>query len=592
MPYAPRFTNLVKMLEHSVQRFGEKPLLGTRQSDGWKWTTFAEFNRLVGDCRGGLSTLGIGRGDKVAVISNNRLEWAVAAHATYGLGAAYVAMYETQLDKEWQYILEDSGAKVCFVANSRIAERVEKFRAECPKLEKVIGFEGAKGSGTSFDDLLSSGRSHPAEAVTTKDSDVASLIYTSGTTGNPKGVKLTHYNLAANVSAILEVAPISADELSLSFLPWAHVFGGCIELNSAIAAGNAIAICDDTAKLIDYLPEVRPTLLFAVPRIWNRIYDGVQKQIAGRPKLIQDIFRNGMSARSKQKRGAPLTLAERVSLPIAKKLVFSKILARFGGRLRFACSGAAALSKEVAEFVDNLGIEVYEGYGMTESSGCTTSNRPGESRVGSVGRPIPGVDVKIDHTAAGAGPDEGEIVIYGTGVMAGYHNLDDATRDTLTADSGLRTGDLGRIDADGYLYITGRVKELFKLSNGKYVAPAPLEEILQLSPYVAQCVVYGDDRPHNVALIVPDLDSLRAWAKTSGVSTSTAELFADPKTRALFTAELERFGKDFKGYERVKGFVLEAEPLTTENGMLTPTLKVKRRNVVKKYEAQLVGLYS
>lgn len=592
MPYTPRFTNLVTILRTSVAKYPSKPLFGTRRGGTWQWTSYAEFGALVDQCRGGLASLGVGPGDRVAVISNNRLEWIVAAHATFSLGGVYTAMYETQLDKEWAYILRDSGAKVCLVANRAILERVEKCRGECPELQHLVAFDGASEGELSYAELLRRGRETNVPAVTPADQDVACFIYTSGTTGNPKGVKLTHWNLAANVSGILDVAPIREDECSLAFLPWAHVYGGCIELNGAIATGNAVAICDDTSKLVEYLPEVRPTMLFAVPRIWNRIYDGVQKQVAAKPKVIQAIFRNGMSGRSKEKRGEPLTVAERISLPLAKKLVFSKIVARFGGRLRFAFSGAAALSRDVAEFVDNLGIEVYEGYGMTESSGCTTSNRPGASRLGSVGKPIPGVDVKIDHDAPGAGPGEGEIVIYGTGVMAGYHHLDHATRESLTPDGGLRTGDLGRIDEEGFLYVTGRVKELFKLSNGKYVAPAPLEEQLQLSPFISQCVVYGDDQPHNVALIVPDMDSLLGWAREHGVPTSVPELLADPRTRALYSTELEKHGKEFKGYERVKAFFFEPEPFTTDNGMLTPTLKLKRRNVVARYKDRLLALYA
>lgn len=592
MKYQPRLTNLVTMLVESVGKYGPRQAFGTRRSSGWEWISYAELGRKVDEFRGGLASLGIGKGDRVAVISNNRVEWAVGAHATYGLGAVYVPMYETQLDKEWAYILADSGAKTCLVSNRKILDRVRALRADCPALETIVCFEGGAGSDElSFDAIVQRGREHPKERVVPADTDIAMFIYTSGTTGNPKGVRLTHFNLAANVSAILDVSPIREGELSLAFLPWAHVFGGCIEINSVIATGNSIAICDDTSKLIEYLPEVKPTVLFAVPRIWNRIYDGVQKKMAAEPKAIQLLFATGMRARSKEKRGESLTVVERIGLVLAQRLIFSKIVERFGGRLRFAFSGAAALSREVAEFIDNLGIQVYEGYGMTESSGATTSNRPGATRIGSVGKPMPGAEIKLDHSAPGAGEGEGEIIIYGTGVMAGYHHLDDVTKQTLTADGGLRTGDLGRIDADGYLYITGRVKELFKLSNGKYVAPALLEETLVLSPYIAQCLVYGDDRPHNVAVVIPDMDSLRAWAAENGVGSSDAEILASPRTRELISRELEKYGKDFKGYERIKNFVLSSEPFTTDNGLLTPTLKLKRRGAVQQYATQLAALY-
>jgi long-chain acyl-CoA synthetase len=331
--------------------------------------------------------------------------------------------------------------------------------------------------------------------------------------------------------------------------------------------------------------------MFAVPRIWNRIYDGVRKQVAGRPKAIQRIFELGLSAKAKQKRGQPLGFGEQLALPVAQKLIFSKIAQRFGGELRFAFSGAAALAPEVGEFIDNLGIQVYEGYGMTETSGCTTANLPGAVKIGSVGKPLPGVAIEIDRSAPGAQNDEGEIIVRGTGVMAGYHNQPEATRETLTADGGLRTGDLGRIDGDGFLFITGRVKELYKLSNGKYVAPAPLEEKLQLSPFIAQCVVYGADQPHNVALIVPDMAALQEWAKENSLPTESGALLSHPRTRELIRKELDHWSRDFKGFETIRDFVLSAEELTTGNDMLTPTLKLKRRNATARYEAQFKALY-
>jgi long-chain acyl-CoA synthetase len=497
-----------------------------------------------------------------------------------------VPMYEAQLDRDWQYILSDSGSKVCFVAGEGVAKRIRALQADLPDLQHVIDFENA-----GYRELLERGAASPAQATQPADSDVAMLIYTSGTTGKPKGVRLTHKNLAANVSGLMEVAPVSRGDRSLAFLPWAHVFGGSVELNTVLAIGGTLAICDNTDKLLGYLPEVKPTMMFAVPRIWNRIYDGVRKQVAGRPKVIRDIFEAALQGKGKQKRGEPLSLFERVAVPIAERLIFSKIRERFGGQLRFAFSGAAALSFEVAEFIDNLGIKVFEGYGMTETSGSTTANSPGAFKLGSVGKPIPGVEIRLDKDVAGAQGDEGEIVIYGSGVMAGYHNHPEATKDTMTEDGGLRSGDLGRIDQDGFLFITGRVKELYKLENGKYVAPAPLEEKLQLSAYIAQALVYGSDQPHNVALIVPDMAALKSWAEANGLTTDSAALLAHPHTRDLFRKEIDAHSRDFKGFEAIHDFVLSAEEMTTANDMLTPTLKLKRRNVNAKYEAQLKALY-
>jgi long-chain acyl-CoA synthetase len=332
-------------------------------------------------------------------------------------------------------------------------------------------------------------------------------------------------------------------------------------------------------------------LLFAVPRIWNRIYDGVQKQVAGRPAPIQALFRAGVRAKSKRKRSEPLTLGESLALPLAEKLIFTKIVERFGGRLRFAFSGAAALSPVVGEFIDNLGIQVYEGYGLTESSGSATANYPGHCRIGSVGKAIPGVEISLDPSARGAAAGEGEILISGTGVMAGYHNQPQATAESIDSRGALRTGDLGRIDQDGFVYVTGRVKVLYKLENGKYVAPAPLEEKLQLSPFIAQAVVHGSDTPHNVALIIPDKLALEGWAKGQGMPTVLPTLLQDARTHDLIRKEIETCSRDFKGYEAIFDFVLSGDELTTGNDMLTPTLKLKRRNVMARYGRELDALY-
>lgn len=586
MTYQPRYTNLVRLFDDCTTKYAQKPLFGSREASGWSWMSYAEFAERAASARAGLASLGIQPGDRVAVISNNRVEWAICAYGAYTRGAIYVPMYEAQLDKEWEFILRDSGAKLCLVANAAIEARVKNLQADLPELAHVVCFEGS-----SYADMMQNGRNQPVAPASPADSDIATFIYTSGTTGNPKGVKLSHYNLAANVSGVLDVAPVQEGDRSLAFLPWAHVFGGTIELNTGMAIGGSIAICDNTDKLLGYLPEAQPTMLFAVPRIWNRIYDGVRKQIAAKPAIIRAIFEAGLRAKSKKKRGESPTLGESIALPLAEKLVFSKIVARFGGRLRFAFSGAAALSRDVAEFIDNLGIQVFEGYGLTESSGCTTANAPGACRIGSVGKVIPGVDVRLDKNATGASEGEGEIVIYGTGVMHGYHNLPDVTKESLTADGGLRTGDLGRFDADGFLYITGRVKELFKLENGKYVAPAPLEEKIQLSPYIAQCVIHGSNKPHIVALIVPDFTSLKSWAETNGVPSDKTNLLRDPRVRALIRDEIDGHSREFKGYETVREFVLEGDELTTANGMLTPTMKLKRRNVAAKFGTQLDALY-
>jgi long-chain acyl-CoA synthetase len=590
MTYQPRHRNLIALLTTVLERHPERPLFGTRKNHGWHFISYGEFGALVAAARGGLMSLGVRPGDRVAVISDNRVEWAVCSFATLTRGAIYVPMYQAQSDKDYKFILRDSGAKACFCANGETAARVRALKNDLPDLQHVIAFDSPEYAA-----LLDKGRATSVPISVPNDDDLAFLIYTSGTTGDPKGVELTHLNLGFTASAVIDVAPLrDSGELSLAFLPWAHVFGGVVEMSVVMGYGGALAICDNTERLIDYLGEVKPTLLFAVPRIWNRVYDGVNKQISARPKPIQKVLRAGLAARARSNRGQSISVPERAAMLITEKLLIGKIQQRLGRRVRFAVSGAAALSREVAEFIDTLGVVVLEGYGLTESCAGATGSKPNERRAGSVGKPLPGVRIEIDRAVnPGGGEDEGEIVVYGPCVMRGYHNHPEQTKQALTADHGLRTGDLGRFDADGYLFITGRVKELFKLSNGKYVAPVALEEQLQLSPYIAQACVYGSDHPYNTAVIIADMPSVKEFADKRGIaSTSPAELLNLPAVRELFRREIDRHSRDFKGFEQIRDFVLDSEPFTTQNDLITHSLKLKRRNVLGKYKTQLEKLYA
>lgn len=588
-PFSPRYGDLVTMFRDSVTRHAERPLYGVRTDSGWTWTTYREAGELVDTFRGALAKLGVARGDRIACVSNNRLEWVIAYYAAQSLGATWVPMYENQHDKEVAYILADSGAKVCLVGSSRAEATVSAHRAELPGLLHIVGFTD-EGEG-GFWKRLEAARSSPVAPITPDGGDICCLIYTSGTTGKPKGVCLTHRNLASNVQSVQLIIPFVADDRSVSFLPWAHVFGGNIELNTIMSIGASTAICEAADKLLEMVAEVRPTFLVAVPRVWNRIHNVVVRGIAEQPGPLRWMFERAMVAGARARRGARVGLVDRAALAMARRTVFARVVARFGGRLKYAVSGAAALSPEVAGFVDTLGINVYEGYGMTEASGVATANTPAARRIGSVGKPIPGVTVALDPSAPGVDVGHGEIILHGHCVMQGYFNRPDENKATLTADGGLRTGDLGRFDADGFLFITGRVKELYKLENGKYIAPAPLEEQLTLSPYVAQVMVHGADRPYNVALVVPEFGALGEWAQNQGFGGDRATLLGDPRVEKLIGDELDKQSADWKGFERVRKFALLPEEFSTANDLLTPTLKIKRRNVVKRYEARIQSLY-
>jgi len=589
------FENLVDMFEKSTRKYAKNPLFGVKNGGAYSWMTYEEVATAVADFRGGLASLGVEHGDRVAVIADNRPEWAVGAYATYSLGAQYVPMYEAQLEKDWKYILNDSGTKVLLVANDAIYEKTRKFVDQIDGLEHVVNFNGKADDKTSYTGLLGIGKANPAPAVNPKPDDVCGFIYASGTTGNPKGVLLSHSNITSNVNAIHEIFPLGSDDVSLSFLPWAHSFGQTVELHVLLSYGASMGIAESVSKIIENLAEVRPTLLFSVPRIFNRIYDGVNKKMQEAGGLKLKLFNAMLETATKKKEleaSGKSSVVVNVKHALLDKLVASKVRDRFGGRLKYAVSGGAALSKEVGTFIDNLGIMVYEGYGLTETSPIATANAPAGRVIGSVGRPIPGVRVAI-APAEGAPEGQGEIVVYGPNVMVGYHNLPDATKAVFTDDGGFRTGDMGRIDDKGFVYITGRVKEQYKLENGKYVVPAPLEEKLRLSPFIANVMIDGTNKPYNVALIVPDFESLKSWGKDNGLDTSSeAAMVKDPKVVQLITDEIAKHSTGFKGYEAPRKFFLTAEDFTTENGMLTPSLKVKRRVVMERYGKDLEALYA
>ena len=589
------FKSLPDLFEASIARFSDNPLFGEKSDGSWHWLTYGEFGEQVAQARAGLAGLGVAAGDRVAAIADNRVEWAVGAYGTYTLAAAWVPMYEAQQSKEWQYILADAGAKVAIVANDGIRAQLDDYAGELPDLEQIVVIDGEAGGGAiTFSELLARGEEAPVDTVHPDPSSLAGLIYTSGTTGKPKGVMLSHANLTSNINTFPDLFDIGPDDRTASFLPWAHSFGQTVELHFIMAAGASAGLTS-AQTLMEDLPEIRPTLLVSVPAVYNRIYDGLQKLMAAEGGVKKKIFDLAMANADKRAKLAAEGKTSRwVELQngIYDRLVFSKVRDRFGGRLRYSITGGAAISPEVANFISALGMTVYEGYGLTETSPVSAANWPGTRRVGTVGKEIPGVRIEIDTDATGS-DDVGEIVIYGPNVMMGYYNLPEENEAVFTADRGFRTGDLGSRDEDGFISIRGRIKEQYKLENGKYVVPSPIEEQLQLSGYITNIMVYGEQRPHNVAVIVPDLEALNGWAEKLGLGDRSVEqLLKEDEVVDLIGRELNRQSGPIKGYERVRGFVLTDEEFTPENGLMTPSLKVKRRAVMAKYGDQIEALYS
>ncbi|HSJ72323.1 MAG TPA: long-chain fatty acid--CoA ligase [Acidimicrobiia bacterium] len=593
MPH--QVSTLVDLITHSTVTYANNPLIGQRSGSGdWSWTTYAEFGSALDKARAGLATLGVTAGDRVAIISDNRLEWAVGAYATYTLGAAWVPMYEAQTQKDWKFILRDCGAKVLFTATDGIRAQIEEIADDLPELSTIVVIDDpAGGTAIDYTELLARGAESPVPVAVVGAADLAGLIYTSGTTGNPKGVMLSHSNFASNINAISEVFPLEEDDRSASFLPWAHSFGQTVELHALIYFGASMGLTSAKTLTRD-MPEIKPTILVSVPAVFNKVYDGLQKLMEAEGGVKKTMFdaaiANARKREQMRKRGARSRWVD-LQNDLFDKLVFTKVRDAFGGRLKYAFSGGAAISTEVAEFISAVGVTVYEGYGLTETSPVVTANIRQARRIGSVGKTIPGVEVVIDTDRTGD-PTVGEIVVHGPNVMMGYYNLPEEDAAVFTENHGFRTGDLGHIDEDGFLFIRGRIKEQYKLENGKYVVPSPIEEQLQLSGFINQVMVYGEQRPFNVAVVVPDFEYLEKWATENGLDTDDLDaLLRDARVRELYKTEINRAQSGIKQYERVRNFVLDNEEFTPENGLLTPSLKIKRRAVMAKLGTEIDDLY-
>lgn len=580
--------NLVEFLEESVKKYPDSDMIGTKNADGtYVWITYGEFGRRVDNLRAGLSGLGVKRGDCVGIIANNRTEWVICAYAAYGLGARWVPMYEAELTSVWKYIVADSGIKILFCSKPAIMEKVKDFPRDIKTLEKLILVEGT-GPG-SMEDLERSGSSTPVASIRPQPDDVACLIYTSGTTGDPKGVLLTHGNLSSNTLAGLKIYPeITREDTLLNILPWAHSYALTAELNAAIKLGGKLAIMESISTLAQDMLAVKPDFLVAVPRVFNKIYDGVFAKMNAEKGMKKTLFFAAVESFKKKRALAEegkSDLLLNLKCALLDKLVFSKIRARFGGRLRGAMTASAAMNPNIARFFFDIGIPTYDCYGMTETSPAITMNCPAAYKLGSVGRAIDKVRIVIDKSVVEEGATDGEIVNYGPNVMKGYHNKPEATAQVMTADGGIRTGDRGRIDEDGYLFITGRIKEQYKLENGKFVFPSAMEEDIRLIPYIENAMVYGENRPYNICLVIPDFHVLGTWAKQQGLPQDPQALVESKEVQDLIMGEIDKALKGkYGGYEVPKKIVLLTENFSVDDGTLTQTLKVKRRVVLKKHQ--------
>tara|TARA_B100001559_G_scaffold88769_1_gene74167 strand:- start:498 stop:2411 length:1914 start_codon:yes stop_codon:yes gene_type:complete len=606
---------LYQMLMTSVERFGTEPCFGYIPGEGMArvhldYNTFGELSTSVAKR---LNDIGVEKGDRVALILDNSVQWAALSYGANAIGAAYTAMYTHQHGSEWAYILGDSTPSLIAVANTTVLDKlVDNLPSEASAWPKcgvvLLGDDAAnkippKGIEVhSWTDFVAAGRASENDFEIADDPfALNTLIYTSGTTGNPKGVMLTNWNTLSNILCVQSAFKIYVGDKNAAFLPWAHSFGSTFDLHWMIRCGVHINLISDLTKIADECIEIKPAVLLAVPRVWNKFYDRVNSQFEAATGVKKFLI--GKAKKSASKRIAKANV-ECDAVPASgffdklyDKLVWSKVRARFGGNIRFCMSGAAALSPDVAEFIQMVGFSCYEGYGLTETSPLVSANGwsgPGTSKLRCVGRVANGVKVTIDTNAWDDPdrPDEGEIIVHGPNVMKGYWNNEKATKEVIIEPGVFRTGDLGKLSKDGYLAITGRVKSQFKLENGKYVSPAPLEENLKLSPLVEQAVLDGRNMLKTYLIVHPNMDALKSAMSAAGVdsSGSNADICARKSTKEWLLGELKANNMKspvWKGYEVAANLILDHEEWTTDNDMLTPSMKVKLRNLLKHHEGAI-----
>jgi len=588
--YSARPSNNVDLFEDTVKKFGKRNWIGTQNAEGkYEWITYNEAAKRVDNLRGGLAKIGVGKDDPVGVIINNSVEWAIIAFATFGLNARLIPMYEKELVKVWKYIIEDSAVKVLFVVNEEVNDKVKDLKDKLSTLEDIYIIRGQ--GEKSLEALEKLGAENPIASVKPHWNDIAVLIYTSGTTGEPKGVLLSHGNFTSNVKAShLGFPDVTEKDVSFAILPWAHSFGITAELFHGILAGASLGLMKTTDTLTEDLPKVKPTILIAVPRIFNKVYAGIHAKLAAEGK--SDLLELAKSTAAKIRNGEKVGKKDK----LISGVVFKKIRALFGGKVRYAITGSAVMNPEIGQFFIDVGIPTFDCYGLTETSPALTMNTPASSKLGSVGSAIKDCVVKIDKSRVGEDSDDGEITCFGPNIMQGYHNKPKQTADVIFEDPelgrGFRTGDRGRLDEDGFLYITGRFKEEYKLENGKYVHPASIEEELKLNNFIANVMVYGAGKIHNVGLIFPEEQAIAAAAEKMGVSGDFKALVTNKAIQDFISAEAtKQLEGKFGGYEIPKSYIFTDEDFTLENQMLTQTMKLKRRNVLEKYGDALNALY-
>jgi long-chain acyl-CoA synthetase len=581
---------LAQILESQARKYGSRTFLRDKHDKVWRDHSWTEIADRAGRLRAGLSRLGIKRGDRVAILCENSPTWVVVDIAALGLGAIVVPLYTTSGADETRHVLTDSGARLLALDN---AERLARIRelGPLPGLETIIAaYAGAShdGAGPGIVSIEQASAYESVPAAAGSRDELATFIYTSGTTGPPKGAMLSHGNIIANCESNLAALDLNAADLTLSFLPVAHSFERTAGYYTVLMGGGTIAYAEGLAQLASNLLEVEPTVVLTVPRLLEVIHSRVMRTVESSPPLRRRIFHaavaTGIRAADYRHRGRPLPPHLAAAMALLRRLVLGRIRAIFGRRLRYLVSGGAPLSAEINRLLAAAEVPIVEGYGLTEASPVVSCNLHGATRIGTVGRPLEGVEVRL------AG--DGELLVRGANVMKGYYHREDETREAIDPDGWLHTGDIARID-DGYISITDRKKDIIVLSGGKNISAANLEVRLASDPFIAQACVVGDRRKHLAAILVPDFQTLAAKPPDHLQidKREPAELVNDRALRDFFRARIREFNRPLSDVERIVDFILTDRPFSQENGELTPTMKIRRRTVQQHYQGQIESLY-
>ena len=586
---------IAELFTDSVAKYPDNNFLNFKRDGRWQSIGATEMIERIENCALGLYSLGLRKGDRAAILAPNSPEWTIADGACQFAGIVDVPIYTTLAPESARYILRDSGARVLFLQDSSWYEGIKDAISSSSAIERIIYFQGENDGDRSitFERLIALGgetkdsRINELRSAVSPD-DVATLIYTSGTTGEPKGVILTHNCIISNVIDCGDKYDFSVHDISLSVLPLSHIFERSA-MYMYIYHGMSVHYAESVEKVPENLAEVRPTILIGVPRIFEKVYAKAKLKSSEAGGVKEKIFDWAIDVAKKYalriEKNEAIPLGLKLSHAIADKLVYTKLREFFGGRLRACLTGGAALSDDIYLIFHGAGVPILQGYGLTETSPVLTSNNPESSRLGSVGKPIRNVQVRI--------AEDGEIEVKGPCVMRGYYNKPEATRDAFTEDGWFRTGDIGHLDEDGFLFVTDRKKELFKTSGGKYLAPAPIEQMIRASRFVNQVVLVGNERKYASALIVPNFEMLDSYAKHKGLAPMTrAEFCEDPRIIDLMERQVDSATQGLARFESVKKIALLENEFTVEGGEMTPTMKIKRRIIDQKYKDLIDRLYS